>query len=227
MSSSNSFVVVHRRTVFIRFRRSTRIGRDLAQNRLAMRLSHLRYLVVVGLLFLCTYAAPAATPIEYRLSFPDAVHHVMRVEVVFRDLRPGALQIRMSRSTPGRYSAFEFAKNVFSEHITDGRGRPLIASRLSPREWKVANHDGTVRVTYNVFGNKVDGTFLAVDLTHAHINFPAALMWSPDLAQRPAEITFVPPVGSGWKVETQLTRRRTRWRSALRICSTLWIARWN
>jgi predicted metalloprotease with PDZ domain len=169
-----------------------------------MRVSRFRS-IAVGIIILVTAATVSAqAPVEYRLSFPDAVHHLMRVEVTFRDVPPGALQVRMSRSSPGRYAAFEFARNVFDEHISDGKGKVLTATRPNPQEWDISRHDGTVRITYSVFGDKVDGTFLAVDMTHAHINFPATLMWARGLADRPARVTFVLPAGSDWKIATQL-----------------------
>jgi predicted metalloprotease with PDZ domain len=170
----------------------------------AMRVLRFRS-IAVGISILITAATVSAqAPVEYRLSFPDAVHHVMQVEVTFRDVPPGALQVRMSRSSPGRYAAFEFARNVFDEQMSDGKGKVLTATRPNPQEWDIASHNGTVRITYSVFGDKVDGTFLAVDTTHAHINFPATLMWARGLANRPARVTFVLPVGSGWKIATQL-----------------------
>jgi predicted metalloprotease with PDZ domain len=161
--------------------------------------------IAVGIIILATAAAVSAqAPVEYRLSFQDAVHHVMQVEVTFRDVPAGALQVRMSRSSPGRYAAFEFARNVFDEHISDGKGKALTATRPNPQEWDVTGHNGTVHIRYSVFGDKVDGTFLAVDTTHAHINFPATLLWARGLANRPALVTFVLPTGSGWKIATQL-----------------------
>ena len=53
------------------------------------------------------------------------------------------------------------------EHFTDGNGKALSISRPSPREWEIASHDGTVHIGYSVFGNRVDGTFVAIDSTHA------------------------------------------------------------
>ena len=50
----------------------------------------------------------------------------------------------------------------------------------------------------------MDGTYLAIDSTHAHINMPAALMWARGLENRPATVQFEPPAGSGWRVATQL-----------------------
>ena len=57
--------------------------------------------------------AHAQSPVAYRLSFPEREHHLMQVNVTFPDVPPGPLQLRMSRSSPGRYSLHEFAKNVF------------------------------------------------------------------------------------------------------------------
>jgi predicted metalloprotease with PDZ domain len=59
-------------------------------------------------------------------------------------------------------------------------------------------------VTYKIYGDRVDGTYLAIDETHAHINMPAAIMWARGLDERPATLTFVPPPGSAWHVATQL-----------------------
>jgi predicted metalloprotease with PDZ domain len=155
------------------------------------------------------WAQGAAT--EYRLSFTDAAHHVMQVEVTFHDVPAGPLQVRMSRSSPGRYAAHEFAKNVFDEKFTNGKGAPLKATRPNPHQWDIAEHDGTVHVTYRLYGNRVDGTYLGVDATHAHMNMPATVMWARGFDNRPVRLTFVPPPagavagdGSKWKVATQL-----------------------
>lgn len=158
--------------------------------------------IAVSLLIAATLRA--ATPVEYRFSFPDAVHHVMQVEATFRDVPPGALRLRMSRSSPGRYAMFEFAKNVFDERITDGHGNALAAARPSPHEWDVTTRDGTVRITYKLYGNRIDGTFVGIDERHAHVNMPAAVMWARGFEDRPARLSIIPPPGSGWKIATQL-----------------------
>ena len=110
----------------------------------------------------------------------------------------------MSRSSPGRYSVHEFAKNVFSFDAFDGTGRRLSVTRPEPDEWAVAGHDGTVRVVYRIFGDHADGTYLGVDTTHAHLNMPATFMWAVGLDLRPIRVSFVPPAGSNWKAATQL-----------------------
>ena len=153
-----------------------------------------------------TAGVPAQTQdaVSYRLTFPERVHRLMDVEVTFTRLPAGPLQLRMSRSSPGRYALHEFAKNVFQVSATDGDGRPLAVTRPDPYGWEVPSHPGTVRVRYRVFGDRVDGTYLGVDSTHAHINMPAAILWARGLESRRTIVRFEPPAGSGWRVATQL-----------------------
>ncbi len=150
----------------------------------------------------------AAEPaVEYRLSFPEPEHRWMQVEVTFPALPVTPLEVRMSRTSPGRYALHEFAKNVYDVHAFDGAGRELAFTRPNLHQWDVGGHDGTVRVTYRVFGDRVDGTYLAVDTTHAHLNMPAALMFARGFHDRPAVVHFEQPARGDalpWKVATQL-----------------------
>ena len=43
----------------------------------------------------------------------------MQVEATFPDLTQNTLELRMSRSSPGRYSLHDFAKNVYDVHAFD------------------------------------------------------------------------------------------------------------
>ena len=149
-------------------------------------------------------AGQDAPAVRYRVSFEGAAHHWLEVEATFPSVDAAPLRVRMSRSSPGRYSDHEFAKNVFSFEAFDGKGAPLAASRSEPDEWTIAGHDGTVRIVYRLFGDHADGTYRGVDTTHAHLNMPATFMWAVGLDLRPIRVTFVPPAGSGWKAATQL-----------------------
>ena len=40
---------------------------------------------------------------------------------------------------------------------------------------------GTVQLRYTIFGDRCDGTYLAVDATHAHMNTPATFVWARGL----------------------------------------------
>ena len=150
-------------------------------------------------------AAPsAATSVEYTLAFPEPHRRYVEVTAVFPATAGTPLQIRMSRTSPGRYALHEFAKNVSAESATDGSGRTIPLRRSGLHQWTATDHDGTVRFSYRVYGDTIDGTYLAVDETHAHMNIPATLAWSPGLEQRPARVRLVMPPGRSWRVATQL-----------------------
>jgi predicted metalloprotease with PDZ domain len=147
--------------------------------------------------------AQSADTIRYEIAFPNAVHHEAAVRVEFRGVGSGPLELRMSRSSPGRYALHEFAKNVYAVTAVDSRGRALAITRPNPHQWDVAGHDGTVIVTYTLFGDRADGTYTAIDGTHAHLNMPATFIWARGFENRPVRITFR-PLRSDWKVATQL-----------------------
>lgn len=166
---------------------------------------------IVFVLLFTASAARAQAPIAYSLAFPAPEHHFAQIEATFPGVPSGPLQLRMSRSSPGRYALHEYSKNVFDVRVFDGAGREVAFSRPNPYQWDVAGHDGTVRVVYKVFGNRVDGTYLGIDASHAHLNMPATLMWARGLDSRPARVTFTPPPGLEWKVATQLFPTADAW----------------
>lgn len=163
-----------------------------------------RLLIVLLFVALGSTASAQSQAIEYQLSFPSPEHRWMLVEVRFPNVPNGPLQLRMARTSPGRYALHEFAKNVFDVAIVNGKGQPLAATRPDPHQWDVPTHDGTVVMTYKVFGDRTDGTYLGIDDVHAHINIPAALMFARGWFERPARVTFVQPPGKQWRVATQL-----------------------
>lgn len=163
-----------------------------------------------GLLLLVSGAAAAqgGAPIRLDLSFPNRAHHEMEVTVTFSDVTQDPLEIRMSRSSPGRYALHEFAKNVYSVSVFGRDGRELAVERPDPHQWNVSGHGGEVRFRYTLFGDRADGTYSAIDRTHAHLNAPASFAWARGLEDRPWSVHIDAP--SEWpNVATQLPRAGT------------------
>ena len=148
--------------------------------------------------------AAAAQPVEYTLSFPAPHERWMQVEVRFPATAGTPLDVRMSRSSPGRYATHEFAKNVFALEATDGDGTALELTPRRPDVWRITPRGTAAVVRYRLFGDHVDGTYFAVDDTHAHINAPAVFLWSPSLADREVRVRLVAPEGREWRPYTQL-----------------------
>jgi len=158
----------------------------------------------VATLAMCTTPLVAQQPsVEYAIAFPRAEVHEVQVTAVFRGVAmKRALQLRMSRSSPGRYAIHNFAKNVYDVSATDGRGRTLVVTRPDPQGWDIAGHDGTVKLSYTVWGDRIDGTYLGVDRSHAHMNMPATFMWARGMTASPIRLRITPR--AGWQVATQL-----------------------
>ena len=144
-----------------------------------------------------------APTITYEVRLDNADHHEADITAVFTDVPAGVLELRMSRSSPGRYALHEFAKNVYDVRVTDGAGRVLEVKRPDPHGWNVNGHRGHVEVRYKIFGDRVDGTYLAIDNTHAHMNMPATFLWARGMEDRRIQLRIV-PAEDDWKVATQL-----------------------
>ncbi len=141
---------------------------------------------------------------HYDLRFPNAVHHEAEIRATFTGVSGELLDIYMSRSSPGRYALHEFAKNVYHVRASDEQGRPLPLTHPDPYSWQVSGHHPTVVFEYTLFGNRVDGTYAAIDLTHAHLNPPATLVYARNFESSPSTLSFEVPVNSQWQVATEL-----------------------
>jgi predicted metalloprotease with PDZ domain len=155
-------------------------------------------------MLLATVAVFAADTVRYEIAFPNRDHHEAQVSVTFPAEGHDTLEIRMSRSSPGRYALHEFAKNVYAVSVTDAEGRPLVVDRPDPYRWRVSGHQGVVRFRYTLFADRADGTYSQFDAWHAHMNMPATFAWAAGLEGQPVAIRFIPPPESGWRVATQL-----------------------
>jgi len=157
------------------------------------------------ILFFCL-AAPlfSQTTTRYEVSFENRVHHEAQIQVTFENLENKVLEVRMSKSSPGRYAIHEFAKNVYSVKATDGAGNELPVTRPNPHQWNVGGHDGTVVFEYTLFANRAGGTYSGIDESHAHLNIPATFAWARNLGHRPVEVHYNLPEGANWKVATQM-----------------------
>ena len=148
--------------------------------------------------------AQSTFPIEYEISFENRAHHEAEITVTFTDLTADPLELRMSRSSPGRYALHEFAKNVYDFRAVGADGRPVAVTRPNPHQWDVSDHGGSVTVSYTLYQDFADGTYSGIDRSHGHLNMPATFMWARKLDDRPISLTVRPPRGSGWRVATQL-----------------------
>ncbi len=160
---------------------------------------------ILTFLFISTVVcASAQETIEYSISFPNVVHHEAEIVISVPKIPTGPLAFRMSRSSPGRYATHEFGKNVYGVKAVDGKGNSIPVTQVEGDVYRIDKHDGSVKISYTIYGNHVDGTYLAIDETHAHMNMPATFMWFPSMTDRSISIRFNDLDKYNWKVATQL-----------------------
>jgi predicted metalloprotease with PDZ domain len=157
---------------------------------------------------------PAQKSVKYELRFENAVHHEAEIRATFTGIDTSPLQVRMSRSSPGRYALHEFAKNVYCVRASDGQRHALSIEQPDPYGWNISGYRGTVVVDYTLYADRVDGTYAAVDTTHAHLNLPATLVWARGFENAPASLHFEVPPGSNWRVASELAPQADGWWSA-------------
>ena len=140
----------------------------------------------------------------YNISFENAVHHEAKVRITFPQVKTKMINVRMSRTSPGRYALHEFVKNVYGFKATNSKGEELTVNREDPYSWQVNDHDGTVNIEYTLFANRGDGTYSQIDETHAHLNIPATFMYAEEFQHRHIQVNFDVREDLNWKVATQL-----------------------
>jgi predicted metalloprotease with PDZ domain len=165
------------------------------------------YLLAAALLFAVASFAQDDTkqkPIFYSISFPNAVHHEAEIVLTIPNAPSGAIRVRMSRSSAGRYAIHEFGKNVYNVNAANADGTPLEIKQLEGDLYEIPVHGDAVKVSYTLFANWTDGTYASIDPSHAHLNMPAAFMWVVGQDKRPIRFLFNDLDKYGWKVATQL-----------------------
>jgi predicted metalloprotease with PDZ domain len=160
-----------------------------------------RFLIYLGVLLT---PLAAQEPVRYELRFPNAAHHEAEVRATFSGVRGRVLEVVMSRASPGRYALHEFAKNLYNFRATDTAGKRLRVDRPNPYQWNVDSSSGTVVIGYTLFGDRADGTYNAIDPSHAHLNPPATFAWARGFEKSPVSLRIEISHGSDWNVATQL-----------------------
>ena len=149
-------------------------------------------------------AASQENIVYYEISFPNAIHHEAEVNMVISMPVAGELKFRMSRSSPGRYATHEFGKNIYNVKAFNGDGSEIAVKQTAGDVYEISRPSKYVKITYTLFGNWVDGTYLGIDENHAHLNIPATFIYPIGKDHLPRLLKLNYPDQKNWKVATQL-----------------------
>jgi predicted metalloprotease with PDZ domain len=163
------------------------------------------FIAIASIFSIASFAQETKKPIFYSVSFPNAVHHEAEIVITIPSAPAKPFIVRMSRSSAGRYATHEFGKNIYNVKATEVDGTPVPLKQLEGDVFEVGDHIGdAVKISYTLFANWTDGTYASIDLSHAHLNMPAAFMWIVGEEKRAIKFEFNDLDKYGWKVATQL-----------------------
>lgn len=162
-----------------------------------------KFLLAIGSIAIAS-TVNAQQEISYEVSFKNAIHHEAQISMTIPAVPAGPLKVRMARSSPGRYATHEFGKNVYHFKAFDEKGKPLALKQPAGDVYEIPTHGSSVKVTYTLFGNWIDGTYAGFDETHAHMNIPATFAYPIGMDKRPRIVKFNYAEQPNWKVATQL-----------------------
>lgn len=176
-------------------------------------------LVACTLIALCPVVASAVeqdarlASINYSLTMSRPVSHLFEVKIeaeVAEGSSAEYLDFQMPRWSPGRYSVFNFAKNVqeFKAHgstclpnapCAHRLMESLEVTRVDDQTWRVKTHGiYSVFVEYKVFGDDLSGTFSQLDARHATFNGGSVFMYIVGHKQDPVKLSIEPP--KDWRI---------------------------
>lgn len=141
--------------------------------------------------------------VSYLFTFPNRIRHEAEVTAIFSNLPERPFKLYMSRSSPGRYSLHQFAKNLYNLKAFDVNGQEIKISRINSNIWEVARHNGYIKVIYTLFGDHLNGTYSSIRENYIMLNMPASLLWGGGLEEIQYRIKIESPEQS-WKIYTQL-----------------------
>jgi predicted metalloprotease with PDZ domain len=175
----------------------------------------LRFLFI--LVFVCALCSVACgrgeqkiNRINYRLGMSRPQSHLFEVTIEVElagKTSEEFIDFQMPRWSPGRYSVFDFSKNVEQVQakgapcpINDKcEQKPLKVVRADDQTWSVrAAGNQTLSLSYKVFADDLSGTFSQLDERHANFNGGSIFMYIVNHKPDPVSLQIEPP--AGWRI---------------------------
>lgn len=176
-----------------------------------VKLSSLRWILVLALAALACAQTPAPWSLRYDLDLTHPNNHLFGVtlHVGFAPAAPpAALDLWMPAWYPGRYSLYNYAANVQNlsaecETSAAAATSPLPLQRSGPSSWRIATQAcPQIAVHYRVYGDTLTGSFAQLDATHANVNGGPVFLYVAGHKADPVALNIAAP--RGWRVLDEL-----------------------
>jgi len=156
---------------------------------------------IIAILFLslCPHTVTAQeSPMHYTVTMKNPAAHIFHVELVYKNLKPGVITLKIPAWSPGYYQLLHYARNVQNFQPRTTGGDSLAWNKKNDNSWTISNgNNKVVNVSYDV---KASTQFVAQSYLDEERGYliPASLFLYPEAnIKTPVKITVVP--AAGWK----------------------------
>lgn len=156
---------------------------------------------IIATFFLVLYAPTASAqeiPMHYTVTMQNPAAHIFHVELVYKNLKPGAVTLKMPAWSPGYYQLLHYARNVHNFQSRTGGGDSLSWHKKDDNSWTVNNgNHKVVNISYDV---KATTQFVAqsyLDEERGYLIPGSLFLYPGGNIKTPVKITVVP--AAGWK----------------------------
>lgn len=132
---------------------------------------------------------------QYRFTFPNRVSRFALIEFTVDGLSGDELEVRLPSWRPGRYELGNFARNIRSFKVTDGKHHPLAFMKTAKDVWRIETEGAaTVRIVYEYYCSQPDAGACWVDESLVYINPVHCCLFVPERIHLPCSVALDLPV---------------------------------
>lgn len=138
------------------------------------------------------------TNISYELSMSEPWTHYFEVSMTLNDIekidalnKKDFVDFKMPVWTPGSYLVREYAKNVESVKVSDGK-KDLKFDKISKNTWRVYGKNSKIIISYKVYSYELSVRNSFLDDSHGYLNGASMFLYVPELKMSPSVLTIKP-----------------------------------
>ncbi|GGD49222.1 peptidase M61 [Emticicia aquatilis] len=138
------------------------------------------------------------TNITYELSMSEPWTHYFEVSMTLSEIdkidalsKKDYVDFKMPVWTPGSYLVREYAKNVESVSVSDGK-KDLRFDKISKNTWRVYGKNSKIKISYKVYAFELSVRNSFLDDSHGYLNGASMFLYVPELKMSPSTLTIKP-----------------------------------
>ncbi|MFT6844439.1 MAG: putative metalloprotease with PDZ domain [Flavobacteriales bacterium] len=144
--------------------------------------------------------------IHYQLSANQLSNHWLSIAVTFPTINKNLLVVQLPSWRPGRYELGNFAKNVRSFKVVNGKGECLEHLKTSKDAWEITcENENEIIIQYEYFSAELNAGSTYIDEYQIYVNPVNCLIYDIDSMDIPCSLSL-PDYGKDWSLAVGLDK---------------------